>query len=75
MDALAVILIVALIAWAFFWAYTLVQILRTPDFVFERAGQIKLLWIFGVLIFQFFGVVAFYAVLRPKLQEAAKTQT
>ena len=64
------VIIVILLAWFMFWAYTLFQVLRIPDDVFERAGQIKLLWVFGVLIFQFFGVIAYYAVARPRLMEA-----
>jgi Phospholipase_D-nuclease N-terminal len=67
------ILVAVLLAWFAFWLITLVQILRTPDEEFERAGQIKLLWLIGVFVFQFFGVIAYYAVARPRLQAADRT--
>lgn len=64
------ILVAVILAWFAFWLYTLIQIARMPDEAFQRAGQIKFLWLLGVFVFQFFGVIAYYVVARPKLAEA-----
>ena len=69
MEAL---IIVAILAWGVFWIYTLIDIGRRPDSVYQQAGQFKLLWFGAVLIFQFFGTIAYYVIGRPKVLEAER---
>lgn len=52
------------------WLLALVDALRIPDPVWERAGQTKLLWVLVVVLTGWLGALLYAVMARPALGRA-----
>lgn len=67
------LLIVAVTALTFgLFIFALVDAIRRPASAWRAAGSSKPLWIFLILILQFFGALAYLAGVRPRLRQAGE---
>ena len=62
--------ILALMAWGAVWVISLIEILRWSDEAWAISGQNRLAWFFVVFFFQFFGLLFYLGIGRPRLQAA-----
>ncbi len=58
------------IAWLVFWLYSLYDLARWSEDAWSAAGESRMVWFVLVLILQFFGVLGYWAMVRPKLVSA-----
>ncbi|HEV3473051.1 MAG TPA: PLDc N-terminal domain-containing protein [Actinomycetota bacterium] len=64
-------MILALLAWATVWVFSLIEILRRwSDEAWALSGQNRLAWFLVVLFFQFFGLLFYLSFGRPRLKAA-----
>ena len=75
MGTLAGILLVgALLAYGLFWLAMLREIAIRPDEMYRQVGESKAIWFLVVLVLQFFGTLAYYFLVRPRLAQADKNR-
>jgi hypothetical protein len=66
-----VVLVLALgLAMTALWLVALVDALRIPDSVWDRAGQSKLLWVLVVVLAGVIGALLYAVMARPALGRA-----
>lgn len=52
------------------WVITLVDAVKTPDPVWEAAGQNKLLWVLLIILASCIGMILYWFIPRPALKAA-----
>lgn len=62
--------LVILLAWGVLWLGTIADIVRWPGTTWELSGQSRALWFVLVFFFQFFGLIAYWGIARPRLVTA-----
>ena len=62
-----ILIFLLFIVWLVFWVKMLVEIGRRPDSVYREAGESKAIWFLAVLVFQFFGTLVYFLMVREKL--------
>lgn len=70
MDASLLIVIFAAVALAgfVFWLLMLIDALKTPASVWERAGQNQIVYIVVIVVLGFIGALVYALVARPQLR-------
>ena len=69
------LVLLVLLPLAAFYVWTLIDALRTPAAVWERAGQNQLLWV-GVIVFvSLLGAILYVFVARPQLLAAIAAES
>ncbi len=66
-------MLAVLIGYGVFWAFMLYEIGTTSEESFRAAGRSKALWFVVVLVLQFFGTLAYFFMVRPKLKAGSST--
>lgn len=64
-----------LLVWGAVWFLTLVEIVRWSNETWAAAGQNRLAWFFVVFFFQFFGLLLYLAIARPRLRAVEAQQS
>ncbi|MFC2153315.1 PLDc N-terminal domain-containing protein [Actinomycetota bacterium] len=71
MAGISIVFLIAFIAIPIVTIIALVDIARRPRSEWETAGQNQLVWVLLVVFVSVIGVVLYYAIARPRLEDAA----
>ncbi len=67
-----ILFVLPFLAYGVFWVWMLFEIGKRPDWVYERTGQSKALWLIVVLVLQFFGTLGYFFLVRDKLRQTER---
>jgi hypothetical protein len=71
MAGIGIVFLIAFVAIPIVTIIALVDIARRPRAEWEAAGQSQLVWVLLVVFVTVIGVVLYYAIARPRLEDAA----
>ena len=71
MAGIGIVFLIAFVAIPIVMAIALVDIARRPRAEWDAAGQNQLMWVLLVVFVTVIGVVLYYAIARPRLEDAA----
>lgn len=60
--------VVALFVW---WLLVLIDCLRTPDAVWQAAGENQVVWLLVLILLGFVGAILYVLLARPKVRAIA----
>ena len=71
MAGIGIVFLIAFVAIPIVMVIALVDIARRPRAEWDAAGQNQLMWVLLVVFVTVIGVVLYYAIARPRLEDAA----
>lgn len=71
MAGIGIVFLIAFVAIPVVMIITLVDIARRPQAEWETAGQNQIMWVLLVLFLTLIGIILYYAIARPRLEDAA----
>jgi len=71
MAGISIVFLIAFVAIPIITIVALVDIARRPQSEWEKAGQSQLMWVLLVVFVSVIGVILYYAIARPRLEDAA----
>ena len=71
MAGIGIVFLIAFVAIPVVMVIALVDIARRPRAEWDAAGQNQLMWVLLVVFVTVIGVVLYYAIARPRLEDAA----
>ncbi len=71
MAGIGIVFLIAFVAIPIVTIIALVDIARRPRAEWDAAGQNQLIWVLLVVFVSVIGVVLYYAIARPRLEDAA----
>jgi hypothetical protein len=71
MAGISIVFLIAFIAIPIIAIIALVDIARRPQSEWAEAGQSQLVWVLLVVFTSVIGVILYYAIARPRLEDAA----
>ena len=71
MAGIGIVFLIAFVAIPIVMFIALVDIARRPRAEWDAAGQNQLMWVLLVVFVTVIGVVLYYAIARPRLEDAA----
>ena len=71
MAGIGIVFLIAFVAIPIVTIIALVDIARRPRAEWDAAGQNQLMWVLLVVFVSVIGVVLYYAIARPRLEDAA----
>ncbi len=71
MAGIGIVFLIAFVAIPIITIIALVDIARRPQAEWAAAGQSQLVWVLLVVFTSVIGVVLYYVIARPRLEESA----